>query len=173
MATWSADAYARRLDALARELDRDVRRGIERKAAEHAQRLAKRAASADLGGDPKFSGWRPALDTQVLVKPRATLLTPTKRSAGPWTVAELGRHTDGGVGLFQGPGANLRTGRTSRSRKTGEVVVRQRRQRATRRWNGRTLGKGTASDALRDFDRLIPKFMESEIRKAIRTMFGG
>jgi hypothetical protein len=132
---------------------------------------AREAAASDLGGDPKFSGWKPRLGTQIKLKPDGrAFLIPTKRSAGPWTVAEKGRHAEGGVGLFQGPALNLRTGRTSRNR-TGDLVVRSRRQRKVSRWNGRTAGKNTATDARQRMEREIPDDVERVFKRQIGRHF--
>lgn len=170
MATFrSLAAFEAEIAKLHREIERAEKRKITKAQAVEAQKIARGAAAADLGGDPKFSGWRPRLAT--IVKPRGDnhLLTPTRISAGPWTVAEFGRNADGGVGLFQGPGLNMRTGRTSRNR-AGDIITRGRRGRA-RRWNGRTEGKGTASDALQEMDRKLPKIAEDGLRRVLRKHF--
>lgn len=57
-----------------------------------AKKIATGEASADLGGDAKFSHWKPPLDTRFdVIGPTTVSFKPTKRSAGPWTVAERGR----------------------------------------------------------------------------------
>jgi hypothetical protein len=40
-----------------------------------------------------------------------------------------------------------------------------------KRWNGRTEGKGTASDALAMIDREIPQLVDAEVTKAVRKFF--
>ncbi len=78
------------LNAFAKELGGDkmaVAVGVE------AKKLAEAVASSDLGGDPKFSNWKPVLATRFdVVGPQKISFKPTKRSAGPWTVAEKGRN---------------------------------------------------------------------------------
>ena len=133
-----------------------------------AQKLAEQAASADLGGDPKFSGWTPVLETRTRrLADGATMLTPTARSAGPWTVAEQGRN-QGNAGGFAGPGINTTTGLTART-KSGKV--RKVRARALRRWNGTTRGKDTASDAVALMEREMPKLAEQGVKRVIRKRF--
>ena len=120
---------------------------------------ARNAASADLGGDPKFSGWAPELVTRYdIVGPGRVSFKPTRRSAGPWTVAQYGRN--------QMSGPSLRT--SSVSAKTG------RRKRAGvrfRRWNGQTAGKGTADTALAQIEAKVPKIVGERVGRAIRKSF--
>lgn len=134
-----------------------------------AQKLAEQAASADLGGDPMMSGWKVAeLKTRTRrLADGATMLTPTARSAGPWTVAEQGRN-QGNAGGFAGPGINTTTGLTART-KSGKV--RKVRARALRRWNGTTRGKDTASDAVALMEREMPKLAEQGVKRVIRKRF--
>jgi len=134
-----------------------------------AKAEATKAASADLGGDPMFSGWpRAPLDTRYdIVGPGKVLFKPTRRSAGPWTVAERGRN-QGNAGGVSGPGINRQTGSTSRT-KAGNV--RKARSFGAKRWNGRTQGKGTASDALRVIDKQVPKIVQQSVSRAITKTF--
>ena len=130
---------------------------------------AEGAAKADLGGDNKFSGWaRAPLDTRYdIVAPGRISFHPTRRSAGPWTVAESGRN-QGNAGGFSGPGANRKTGLTSFT-KSGNV--RKVRARKSKRWNGRTAGKGTASDALKRIDDKVPGVVDQQVGRAVRKFF--
>lgn len=156
MATFtSLKDYAGALDKL--KIPPSVMREMGVKMAKEAQKIATREASSDLGGDPKFSGWAPALETKVKPLRAGALISPTKTSAGPWTVAEFGRNT------LSGPGLNAR-GRTSR-RKDGSVIIRRR---GGKRWNGITQGKGTASSAADQFEKAAEKIAEAEIRKHFR-----
>lgn len=103
------------------------------------------AASSDLGGDPAFSGWSGALDTRFdHVGTGRISFHPSKRSAGKWTVAEFGRHSAAGP-----PGG-----------------------KRSRRWNGRTQGKGTATKALAAINQATPDRIEAEVKKAIAKAFG-
>ena len=58
-----------------------------------AKKIAAATASGDLGGDPKFSGWKPKLDTRFdVIGPTSIVHKPKAKSAGPWTVAQSGRN---------------------------------------------------------------------------------
>lgn len=169
MPTWRSFAdFDRELAKFGRELETVERRKITREQAEAMQSIATRVASADLGGDPKFSGWAPTLDTKLKdLRTGATLLTPTRVSAGPWTVAEIGRN-QGNAGGFAGPGVNVSTGVTGR-RKDGSL--RKVRRRALRRWNGVTQGKGTATKVHAEVDRVAPQIAAKGLRRVTRKHF--
>jgi hypothetical protein len=158
-------SYGRKVEVFQKELTADAQSHAIGKMAKEA---AREAASADLGGDPKFSGWAPTLDTRYdVIGPGRVSFHPTPKSAGPWTVAERGRN-QGNAGGFSGPGANRNTGVTARTKSGG---VRKVRARQGRRWNGRTQGKNTASDALALIDKRLPKLVDSNIGRAIRKVF--
>jgi hypothetical protein len=162
-------AFGAEVEKLRKELEGAEKRRITRDMAEQAQKIAERAASGDLGGDPKFSRWKPELDTQIKpTRGNGHLLAPTKTGAGPWTVAQFGRHADGGVGRFQGPSLNMRTGRTTRT-KTGALTNRTRTTGV--RWNGVTKGKGTADKAIAAMERELPKLAENGVRRVLRKHF--
>jgi hypothetical protein len=168
--TWnSMSAF---VDDLTKTLSPAEIRKITRAQAEAAQSIANRHASRDLGSDRAFSGWtranRVQLDTQIRrVRGDAHLLTPTRSSAGPWTVAEQGRN-QGNASGFAGPGINTRTGITSRT-KSG--AIRKVRSRRARRWNGTTQGKRTATDATTEMTRELPKIADIGVRLALRKRF--
>ena len=124
-----------------------------------AKEEATKAASADLGGDPRFSGWAPTLDTAYdIIGPGRILFKPKRSAAGPWRVAEDGRNAGtAGIGPMQGP-TLTRTGRVSRARR--------------KRWNGQTQGKGTATDALAAIDKKVPGVVDKQIGRAVRKFFG-
>jgi hypothetical protein len=123
------------------------------------------AASADLGGDAKFSGWAPKLDTRYdVIGPGRISFHPSKRSAGPWTVAQEGRNNSGASG-FAGPGINAKTGASALT-KTGKV-----RSRKSKKWNGTTAGKNTATSALKLIDKLLPRVVERLMKQQIRRIF--
>ena len=169
MPTWRSFAdFDRELAKFGKELETVERRKITREQAEAMQSIATRVASADLGGDPKFSGWAPTLDTRLKeLRSGATLLTPTKISAGPWTVAEDGRN-QGNAGGFAGPGLNTRTGNTGRNK---DGSLRKVRQRKAKRWNGVTRGFRTASSVLAEVDRVAPPIAVKGLRRATRRHF--
>lgn len=117
---------------------------------------ARKAASADLGGDPKFSGWAPLLETRYdIVDQGKLLLKPKPRSAGPWTVAEWGRNQTAGP-----------------SKQESMFTPSGRRRRARyRRWNGVTQGKHTASKAVAEIDKQVPKMVEQRVGRALKRVF--
>ncbi len=173
MPNWdSLAAYGRELAGLESDLTGSERQKITRQMGRVAQEIADRAAASDLGGDRAFSGWTRAspiaLDTVVRNgRNGATILSPTRGSAGPWTVAERGRN-QGDAGGFAGPGVNRSTGLTSFT-KAGKV--RKVRERRARRWNGTTRGHRTASEALKVMDDKLPKIADAAVSKVIRKRF--
>lgn len=168
MATWdSPAAMAADIARFQQELEREVARAAGRDMAQKAQRIAEQQASADLGGDPKFSGWAPTLDTQVKPLPMGALLQPTRSSAGPWTVAEKGRNV-GETGAFLGP-AMTRAGGTVRRRKDGTVA--RQRGRKGKRWNGVTRGKSTATKTYDRIEREVQPIAEKHVKGALVKRF--
>jgi hypothetical protein len=162
-------SFGRKVEVFQKELTADAQSHAIGKMAKDA---AREAASADLGGDPAFSGWRRGAPFELVTRydiigPGRVSFHPTPKSAGPWTVAESGRN-QGNAGGFSGPGVNRVTGETSRT-KSGNV--RKVRARGARRYNGRTQGKQTASDALALIDKRLPKLVDSQIGRAIRKVF--
>jgi hypothetical protein len=147
---------ARRLNPFIDELEDAKLKAIADKMGVRAKVLAKQAASADLGGDPKFSGWKPTLDTRYdHLSPGAIGFKPTRRAAGPWTVAEFGRNQAAGPRMV-GPRLT-KTGRVSKAK--------------TKRWNGKTQPKNTATEALALIEREMPQVVDAEVNKAIRKFF--
>ena len=161
-------AFAADLESLAKSLGGAGAAQVAKVMGVEAQKLAERAAKNDLGGDAKFSGWAPVLDTKLRpLEAGVILLTPTRQSAGPWTVAQLGRN-QGNASGFSGPGVNRTTGATLRTKSGG---LRKVRAAKGRRWNGTTRGKGTADDAVALFDREMPKIVEREMNKLVAKYF--
>ena len=149
-------AFGDELAKLQKEFEGAEMRRVTRRMAEKAEAIATSVASADLGGDPKFSGWAPVLETQIKsTTSNGAIVLPTRTSAGPWTVAEYGRNMKEGPRLV-GPRLT-KTGRVSRARQ--------------KRWNGRTEGKGTASTAGARMESELPDIAEDGIRKIIRKHF--
>lgn len=165
--------FNRELSALGKAMDAAEKRKITKDQAEKAQKIADRAAARDLGGDMAFSGWPRGnpigLDETQIKKTRGDghILTPTRSSAGPWTVADKGRN-QGNASGFAGPGINRRTGRTSRT-KSG--ALRKVRTTNARQWNGRTAGKGTAADAVAEMESALPKIADDGFRRVLRKHF--
>ena len=157
MPTDTFASFAKRIDNFINGItDAEMKKIMTRLGVE-AKKDATTAASSDLGGDPKFSGWAPTLETRFdHIGEGRISFHPTRSSAGPWTVAEHGRNSTAGPPM-RGPRLT-KTGRVSKAR--------------TKRWNGRTAGKGTASDALAVIDRETPDRIEAEIKKALNKSFG-
>ena len=159
MATETFAQFETRINRFMQELEDQKLKAIASKAGDEAKKLATKAAKADLGPDAAFSGWRPetnSLQTRYdHITPGAISFHPTRRSAGPWTVAEFGRNQAAGPRMV-GP----------RLTKTGKVSKAKQK-----RWNGRTDPKDTASDALGMIDKAIPKLVDAEVTKAIRKFF--
>lgn len=164
----SFDAFKREIERFQRELEREQGREIRRKMGKQAQKIARRAAANDLGGDPAFSGWG-RLGTKLIDKRDIAILAPASRlDAARWTVAQEGRNAAGGIGgRFQGPGVNMRTGNTSRRRDGGITI----RRRGAVRWNGVTAGKNTADDAAAAMDDELPPIAERGVKLALRRHF--
>ena len=121
-----------------------------------AKAEATKAASADLGGDPMHSGWGVPLVTRYdIVGPGKLSFHPSRKSAGPWRVAEEGRNQTAGPSL-----------RSSSMTPTG-----RKRKAKARRYNGQTKGKDTATDALRAIEPKVPKLVDQQIGRAIRKVF--
>jgi len=133
-----------------------------------AKKEAMKAELADIGPERGFSGWTMSagksggrkampLDTRYEhVRPGEILFHPTKRAAGPWTVAEFGRNTAAGP-MMVGPKLT-KTGRVSKAKR--------------KRYNGKTEGKGTATDALKLIDRRTTKIVQSHVSVSIRSLLG-
>jgi len=158
---WNSLAeYGRELAGLESDLTGAERKQITRLMGAAAKQIADRAAASDLGGDRAFSGWTRvnpiALDTVVRNgRDGATILTPTRGSAGPWTVAEQGRNAALGPRLV-GPRLT-RTGKISKARR--------------RRYNGRTSGKNTASEAVTQMEQQLPAIADKGVLLVTRKRF--
>lgn len=164
MGAWYAD-----LAALERDLSGPEKLRITRLQGKEAQKIADQAANASIGGG--FSGWhRDAeirLATRLFKIAEGHVLAPTRSGAGPWTVAEQGRN-QGNAGGFAGPGINRATGITSRTKSGG---VRRVRGRQSRRWNGVTQGKRTATIATARMARELPRIADREVLRVTRRRF--
>lgn len=164
MPKWSSLAeYAKELKGLESDLTGPEARKIVKAMAVEGEAIAERSALRSLGGDKAFSGWnrgRPIpLDTRVRPgrdsRDISMIMAPTRRSAGPWTVAEFGRNSREGPRLT-GPRLT-KSGRVSRARR--------------RRYNGVTLGKKTASRAINEMDVKLPKIADKGIKAITRKRF--
>ena len=152
----SFESFARRVDGFVNGISDAQLKQIMTKLGVEAKKDAEGAASGDLGGDPKFSGWAPVLETRFdHVGEGRISFHPTRRAAGPWTVAEHGRNAGEGPRMT-GP----------RLTKTGKMSKAK-----GKRWNGRTQGKGTATKALATIESKTPERFEAELKKALRKSF--
>lgn len=177
MPTWdSAAAFGRELERLQRSIEKQQRKAT-RAMAEEGEKIAGSAARSDLGGDDQFSGWNGRYLEDLRVKPSRQgsghFLLPTRKSGGPWKVAEQGRNKGtatgrGGVKIFFGPGLNRKTGVTSRT-KSG--AIRKTRAFGQKRWNGYTSGKSTATRAVAQFESASERIAEKSMRTAIVKHF--
>ena len=140
-------SFARKVEVFQKELGDDA---LGHALGKMAKAEASKAASADLGGDDKFSGWSaaPLVTRYDIVGPGRVSFHPTPRSAGPWTVAEIGRNAA-----------------------AGPAIGSKGKRGTRRRWNGRTRGKGTATDALNAIKPKVPKIAEQQVAAAIRKVF--
>jgi hypothetical protein len=155
MPTDTFASFNARVDKLGSSLKDPQLRKLMTEIGVEAKKLATKAASADLGGDPKFSGRAPTLDTKFdHVGAGRISFHPTGKSAGPWTVAEFGRNQTAGpkplVKLTKG-------GKVSKAK--------------GKRWNGRTKGKGTATDALKAIDPMVMKKTNKHVETSIAKFF--
>lgn len=140
-------------------------RAASEAAGKKAEDIAEREAAKDVGGDLKFRGWAPVLDTKWRLIDEGVLITPTRSSAGPWTVAEQGRN-QGNASGFAGPGSTRTGGAIGRTKAGG---VRSTRARAGKRWNGRTRGRRTATRTVAAFERELPKVVLVEWGKFVKS----
>lgn len=184
MPVWHSFAdFGRSLDALARDLTVTEKRAITRKMAEESKRAAVASARLAVGADAKFSGWpgEPRALDSLQIKPLRdgrTGMWPTRKSGGPWKVAELGRNRGvnrfggatgrGGVALFQGPSIDRASGDTYRT-KSGKVRMTRSRRRS--KWSGYTPAKHTASEAVQVMERTVPPIAEREVRRVMDKRF--
>lgn len=165
--------FNKQFDRFVKDVHDDGGDAVTLAMAKRGEQIAERFARRDVGGDMRFSGWRIGSLGDLEIKPLkggGHILFPPRSIAGGWTVAEKGRNDmRGDPGGFQGPGVNSRTGETQRT-KSG--AVRKVRARKARRWNGTTLGKHTATDAVKAMQKEMPDLAEKAMGQVIRKHFG-
>jgi hypothetical protein len=163
--TLTLPEFSKRMTAVSRALSGADAQKVMTAVGAKGIRDARAAVPPDLGGDHRFSGWNVALGVKASPHRGAPGVTvhPDQRGAGPWRVAEQGRN-QGNASGFAGPGINRRTGETARTKSGG---IRRQRARRGRRWNGRTQGKGTWSDAVAIMNRKLPAHVRSEMAKLV------
>jgi hypothetical protein len=154
----SLAAFGRELAGLEGDLTGPEKIKITRLMGKESEQIAANSARRSLGTDRAFSGWNRGapipLDTRLRnVRDFNTLMTP--KFAGGWTVAEFGRNSAAGPRLT-GPRLT-RTGRVSRKR--------------AKRFNGRTAGKGTATQAVTEMERRLPVIANKAVLTITRKRF--
>lgn len=152
---WSGAAGRRRLERVAVKTKGDVAEAVK----------------GDLG-DLSMSGWRRGnpIDVQGrydVQTDSSFTVTPAKRGRGPMRVLEQGRNQGNAFG-FAGPGVNAQTGATARNQ---DGSVRKVRARKGKRWNGRTAGKDTWSDATALMQQRVAGRVHDEVVKSLREVF--
>lgn len=143
----SLSSFAVKLDRLAERLGGDAAlKSLATKLGVFAKKDAEKAASADLGGDPKFSGWAKApLTTRFEhTSPGVIEFGPQGKARGPWRVAESGRR----AGMSKG----------TRKRKPRNM--------------GATAGKDSWSDAMKIMEAQTPGRVQDEVVQHLRKTFG-
>jgi hypothetical protein len=156
MPTDTFASFSKRVDVMINGITGPQLKQVMTKLGTDAKKNALSAASADLGGDPKFSGWAPTLDTRFdHVGEGVISFHPTRSGAGPFTVAEFGRHSTAGPPMT-GPKI-LKSGKASKAK--------------MKKWNGRTKGKGTASKALAMIEKETPDRIDKEVKKLLKKAF--
>lgn len=179
MPTWpNAAAFAADLERVQREINREDSLEATLAMAKFAEETLTSEASRDLGGDTRFSGWRGRDLADLRIKQarrrgNGHWIFPTRKSGGPWKVAEQGRNQGdvrgrGGSEIFIGPSINRETGETFRTKKGN---VRRTSYRRTAKWSGYTRGKKTASRAIPKIEREAERIAEKAIRDGLSKRF--
>lgn len=163
--------FSAKLEHLQREWSGvEGRRRLERVAQRTKGDVAE-AVKGDLG-DLSMSGWRRGNPVDVqgrydVQTDSSFTVTPAKRGRGPMRVLEQGRNQGNAFG-FAGPGVNAQTGATARNL---DGSVRKVRARKGKRWNGRTAGKNTWSDATGLMQQRVAGRVHEEVVKSLREVF--
>jgi hypothetical protein len=176
MPTWSGPKafteFALDLQRMLKDLTVDERQEITHIMGREAEKATHGVMVRALGTKRGFSGWRRGktipINTRLIDgRKGATIMAPTKSSAGIATTAQHGRNQGNARG-FQGPGVNRRTGATART-PTGRV--RKVRAVKARRWNGVTRPMHTTDQAVRAMERAVPKVTDRAVRRVIAKRF--
>jgi hypothetical protein len=160
-------AFARKMDAVQRDLTGQTSRSQMARVGKKLEPEIDRAVRGDLG-DTSMSGWRRKKAIEIVgsskvLSDHAVIVQPTPESKGPMAVLERGRNITSGLGAMQGPGVSA-DGSTKRN-KNG--ALRKVRARKARRWNGYTDPKYTMSAASQAIKVKAPALVEGELVRAL------
>jgi hypothetical protein len=160
-------AFARKMEAVQRDLTGQTSRSQMARVGKKLQPEIDRAVRGDLG-DTSMSGWRrkgpiPIVGSSRALSDHAVIVEPVKPAKGPMAVLERGRNV-GNAGGFSGPGVNRSTGATRRTKSGGVAKVRAFK---AKRWNGYTAGKGTMSEASQAIKVKAPGLVEGELVRVL------
>lgn len=165
--------FNRKVDGVIKEFDGTAGKQRLQRVALATKKDVDEAVRHDLG-DQSMSGWRRGKPIQIagrfdIISDHEFEVLPAKRASGPMRVLEEGRNAGGGAGGFQGPGVNRKTGGRNFT-KSGKVA--KQRSKKAKRWNGRTSGKGTWSDAVKLMEQRVPGRVDKEVVKALGRHLG-
>jgi hypothetical protein len=174
----SLGAFAKKIERVGDELNGEAARKRLTRVAVETKKDVDEAVKGDLG-DTSMSGWRRGKPFDIKgrfdIKSDAEFeVNPVPRGRGPMRVLEQGRN-QGGAGGFHGPGVaqrdgkNVLAGETARN-KNGKL--RKVRTFKAKRWNGRTQGKGTWSDAVGLMQDRVPARIATQFHKDLLKILG-
>ena len=164
-------AFTKKIDGVVKEFDGTAGTQRLKRVAMQTKKDVDEAVRHDLG-DQSMSGWRRGNPIDIggrfdLKSDHEIEMLPSKKAGGPMRVLEQGRN-QGNAGGLAGPGIS-KDGTTKRT-KAGKVA--KVRARKGHRWNGRTQGKGTWSDAVKLMEQRVPGRVDDEVRKALAKHLG-
>ena len=131
------------------------------KAGKKGKGLADKAVAADIG-DMSMSGWRRSKPIEIksrydMLGESGLMIRPARSAVGPMRVLESGRNSAAGPRMT-GPRL-LKSGKASKAKQ--------------KRYNGRTDGKGTWSDAEDAMNKELPDIVAKAVREQYRKLWGG
>ena len=169
MAT-SLQGFERKLVAVGKEFDGSAGLARLKRVAMDTKGDIDVAVKGDLG-DSSMSGWRRGRPVQVkgAFKVEGDVVAMVPTAPGPMRVLQQGRN-QGNSGGMAGPGVSS-DGSTRRTKSGGVAKVRARK---AKRWNGRTDGKDTWTDATAIMVDKVPARYAREVHRAIgKHLTGG
>jgi hypothetical protein len=171
MPTWSgpkaATLWAIDMQRMLKDLTVDERQDITHIMGREAEKATRSVVMRTFGSKRGFSGWRRKKTVPIntrLIDGRkgATIMAPTKSSAGVATTAQFGRNPGGGgLGARSSPrmvGPRLtKTGKISKAR--------------VRRYNGTTQPMRTSDKAVKEAERRVPRVTDRAVRRVVAKRF--